>query len=185
VPDWLFRVFSYVARRLPLPTPAVLPRDKRRLRRLVRRSIRLSSCGPHFAVDPCLGPMVFPRRISLIPVKRSSDAFRPVRLSRSFARHNLAGVPAGSSPELFAPFSTCRTGRSTCRGAAQTPLRSALRVWSPSRRLSPFQPGRICFAPAALLGFALQSVPLSQGGQRVSTPPNLHTVGSPRTHAHT
>jgi hypothetical protein len=49
---------------------------------------------------------------------------------------------------------------------------SALEVWLPLRRFFSALPRRACFIPAALLGFALRSVPLSQGNRAVSAAMN-------------
>jgi hypothetical protein len=45
----------------------------------------------------------------------------------------------------FAPYSTYKARRSTCRGRCHRPLRSALRVWLPSRRFTPSRPGPVLF----------------------------------------
>jgi hypothetical protein len=66
------------------------------------------------------------------------------------------------------------------------PLRSAFRVWSPSWRLPPFDPCRLCFAPAALLGFTLRSFLLPKGIRPFPgrmDPPTVPPAGTPATEA--
>jgi len=66
------------------------------------------------------------------------------------------------------------------------PLRSAFRVWSPSWRLTPFDPCRFYFAPAALLGFTLRSFLLPEGIRPLpdrTHPPTVPPAGTPATEA--
>jgi len=70
-----------------------------------------------------------------------------------------------------APFSTCGVAGPHSR-AVPDPLCSDLRVWLPSRRFSPCHTLPAFFAPAALLGFALRSIPVPQG--RRAFPPVLN-----------
>jgi len=96
---------------------------------------------------------------------------------QSFAQHDLVSQPqpADSSHGLSLP--TALEGKEIhCRGLCLGPLRSALRVWLPSRRLAPSEPCRPCFVPAALLGFALRSFLLPKGTRRVSAGVNPRTV---------
>jgi hypothetical protein len=65
-----------------------------------------------------------------------------------------ASPPAAAGGLLswaFAPFSTCKERRSTYRGHTR-PLRSACRVWLPSWRLAPSEPGPGLFRPGGARG---------------------------------
>jgi len=90
----------------------------------------------------------FPRLCGFPPVgPRWSRLGGQCNLSSSFAflqslaQRHLVGRPQPPTPLMgFRSLQHIRKRRSTCRGRCRRPLRSALRVWLPSRRFTPSAP---------------------------------------------
>jgi hypothetical protein len=68
--------------------------------------------------------------------------------------------------------------RSACRGRSPARQVPPSGFDHPLDGLLPSMPCRFCFAPAALMGFALRSVPLSKGNRPFPARKNPHTVHS-------
>jgi hypothetical protein len=142
-----FRVFGIAARPQALP-PANPPPGF---------GFSFRACGllryrPHGFCDPTM-----PSAIPSAPWCSRNRLRRSQSSSRSNAlvefRHPLKYLPAKPSQPAeadqhlswtFAPYSTSRIHGSTHAGFA-CPLRSALRVWPPSRRLAPREPAPALF----------------------------------------
>ncbi len=94
----------------------------------------------HFAVCHFLGCVGLPHQVALTTVQQSVRTLR-VSPSSRVNQPELADQPqpASSSHGLLLPTAH-KARRSTCCGLCLGPLRSALRVWLPSRRLTPSAP---------------------------------------------
>jgi hypothetical protein len=82
----------------------------------------------------------------------------------------------------FAPFSTFEERRSTSHGLSRSRYVPPSGFGYPLDGLRPPSPGRLCFAPAALMGFTLRSFSLSKGIRSVSArkdPPAVSPAGMP------
>jgi hypothetical protein len=103
----------------------------------------------------------------------SPSEFRPAKPSR-------AGDPPAPLMD-FRSLQHLRARRSTRRGASQPRSVPPPGFDYPRGGLLPPSPCRLCFAPAALLGFTLRSFLLPAGIQRVSArmdPPTVSPAGS-------
>jgi hypothetical protein len=79
-----------------------------------------------------------------------------------------------------------RDRRSTCHGVSEPRCVPPSGFGYPLDGLLPPSPCRFCFTPAALMGFALRSFPLSKGIRRVTARKHPHTVfpsGTPAAEA--
>jgi hypothetical protein len=109
----------------------------------------------------CCNNQSFPLFEFRLPIE-----FLPANPSRSAAANWLLSWTS-------APFSTCEDRRSTLRGVSRSRYVPPSGFGYPRDGLLPPSPGRLCFAPAALMGFTLRSVPLSKG-IRASPPERTH-----------
>jgi hypothetical protein len=123
----------------------------------------------HYAVGRFLGYVVFLRRAALTAFKLPAQPLVELGVARSVARCNLASrpKPLDSSRGLWFPTAHTRHGGPHHAG---TPARYVppAGFGDPLGGLLPPRPGRLCLAPAALLGFNLRSFLLLQGTGRVS-----------------
>jgi hypothetical protein len=78
----------------------------------------------------------------------------------------------------FGSLQHLRHRRSACRGRSPTRHVPPSGFGYPLDGLLPSKPCRSCFVPAALLGFALRSLPLSEGNQPFPARKNPRTVHS-------
>jgi hypothetical protein len=154
-----------------LETPA-LPQASRPPGGLAARSESIESAmyrvrwvpRSRFAVSPRPGCAVFHRQVGPITVKQAAaDSRRTSASLWSFAQPLPARPPqqTGDSHGLLFPSAHARFGdRFVVPGDSHSPSASAFRVFYPLDGFVPPKPGRLCFAPAALMGFALRSFPL-------------------------
>jgi hypothetical protein len=117
-------------------------------------------------LEPFLGCAVFPRRnLSQKPKRLKQALLRVPPPYRVLARRDLA-VRRRSSHRLlswaFCPFSTCGIGGPLSAGRRPARFGPPAGFGYPPDGLLPPRPRRPCFMPAALLGFTLRSLPLSQ-----------------------
>jgi len=120
------------------------------------------------------------RRIRSLPAEAGSSALN-LRWGKRLRLTTIPSPPAAASKRLswaFAPFSTYKAQRSVVsHGACQvTRAVPPSGFGYPLGGLLPLCPGRPCFVPAALVGFALRSFLLSEGHPRVSARSSPHTV---------
>jgi hypothetical protein len=141
----------------------------------------------HFAVDRFPGCVVFLHRTAPPTVKRAVHPLFELRVPPE-------SCPTSPSPPTtvgrllswaFVPYSTRGSGGPL---AAGTPARYVppSGFGCPLGGLLPPSPCRLCFTPAALLGFALRSFLLSEGIRRVSAgmhPRAVYSVGNPAAKA--
>jgi len=76
----------------------------------------------------------------------------------------------------FASLQHIRDRRSTCRGVSEPRYVPPSGFGYPLDGLLPPSPCRLCFTPAALMGFTLRSFPLSKGIRCVTARKHPHTV---------
>jgi hypothetical protein len=130
-----------------------------------------------FAVGHFLGCAVFLRRTAPATSKQPAHPLGEFRLPSECCPTDPS-PPAAASRLLswaLAPFSTCRAQRSTRCGQCRRPLGSVLRVWSPSRRLTPSESGPALFhagsAPGILPFEAFPARKVSLAFPRATHPP--------------
>jgi hypothetical protein len=82
--------------------------------------------------------VVFPGRTTLVTVKQTANPLVELGLPESLTQHTLADrpKPEGTSHGLLLPSAHSRIAGPLSAGFT-CPLRSVLRVWLPSRRLTP------------------------------------------------
>jgi hypothetical protein len=166
-----FRVFGDVARRGALPPPG---------RPLgIRASFRVLNPGKYRGYwfrDPAL-PLAIPSALRFF-----LDGPRRPQLSdqcilsasstflQSLAQRHLVSPPepADTSHGLLVPYSTSGSGGPLSAGLATARYVPPAGFGYPLGGLLPPRPCRLCFTPAALLGFALRSFLLAEGIRRVS-----------------
>ena len=96
----------------------------------------------------------------------------------------LPSPPAAANRHLswaFAPYSTCRLGDPLFAGLP-CPLRSALRVWLPSRRFSPAKPLPVLFHTGSAPGIRPSELSPPGRSPHVSARPDpraVHPAGAP------
>jgi hypothetical protein len=134
------------------------------------------------AVPLCRWP--FPRLCGFPSPGRADHVKRPVHPLFEF-RVPPESCPTSPSPPAtagkhlswaFAPYSARRSGSPLAAGVACARYVPPAGFGYPLGGLLLPSPCRFCFAPAALLGFALRSFLLSEGIRRVSGRKNPHTV---------
>jgi hypothetical protein len=111
--------------------------------------------------------------LRLVTVTRPDQALSSSFASlQSIAQHHLANLPQRAGSSLGLPLPTAHEASKVYLS------RVCLARFVPSSGFGypldgflPSIPCRFCFAPAALLGFALRRFPLSQGCRSVTTPP--------------
>jgi hypothetical protein len=123
---------------------------------------RLSVPHSRSAVGHSLGSAVFPRRAAPATVKRPVHPLFGFRVPPASCP-TCPSRPAAANQLLswaFVPFSTRGIGGPHAAGFA-CPLRSALRVWLPSRRFTPSEPLPAFFHAGGALGIHPSELPPS------------------------
>jgi hypothetical protein len=137
---------------------------------LASHSIAVSVKRSHFAVSHFLGCVVFLQVAWLTTVKLPVQLLSRVSPPSRDTEPDLAGrpQPASSSHGLLLPTAHTGSEGPLCAG---TPARSgpSSGFGYPLDGLRPSEPRRFCFAPAALLGFALRSFLLPNGSRGITT----------------
>jgi hypothetical protein len=169
-----FRVFGLARQPQVLPRRVTLFRIGYSLRVIGRLQYRPHGFGrSHFAVGHSLGCVVFLQTARLATFKSPVKPSLEFRLRLESHEADLAGrpQPADSSPGLSLPTAHARPEDPLHAG---TPARFGppSGFGYPLDGLHPSDPGRFCFAPAALLGFALRSFLLSRGDRGITTRTN-------------
>jgi hypothetical protein len=124
----------------------------------------------HFAVGRFLGCVVFPQEAWPATFKSPVKSSLEFRLRLEVHEPNLAGRPQPADSSLGLSLPTAHTGPGDPLLAG-----SPARYGPPSGfgyplgGLRPSGPRRFCFAPAALLGFALRSFLLPNGARGITT----------------
>jgi hypothetical protein len=166
-----FRVFG----------PRCSPQDVAARRRPLKRWLLVQSTEPvnasrslvprdHLAVSRFLGCVVLNRRAALATLSNQCTLSSSFARLQSVAQHVLACRSNRQAPLVgFRSLQHTQARRST--GCGRLPC---IRYGPPSGfgyplgGLRPPSPGRFCFTPAALMGFALRSFLLSEGIHPVS-----------------
>jgi hypothetical protein len=119
----------------------------------------------HCAVGHSLGYVVFLPRAALATVRSQCNLSSSLALHQSVAQHNLAcrPRPTGSSRGLRFPSARNKLGSPLGTGVAGARYVPPSGFGYPLGGLLLPSPCRLCFTPAALLGFALRSFLLSEG----------------------
>jgi hypothetical protein len=166
--EWIF-----LPSKIRLETPA-LPPASRPPGGLAARSETIESATyraywvprSRFAVGPRPGCAVFRRQFGPITIKRpAADSRRALASLWSFAPHLPVHPPQRTdhSHGLSAPSARTDLGdRFCCREIPKLPTHPPSGFGCPLDGFIPPIPGRFCFTPAALMGFALRSFPLPQ-----------------------
>jgi hypothetical protein len=132
---------------------------------------------PHFAVRRSLGSVVLPQRAWPSTVKALSHPLFELASLQSLTQQHLASPPqqAGSPHGLLLP--SAHSG-SKVHWPRALPARYVppSGFGDPLGGFLPSVPCRLCFAPAALVGFALRSFLLPQGNPGVATGKPPRTV---------
>jgi len=173
-----FRVFGRVVRRGTLPPHTAYSRN----------SLLVQSSWPvevplllvprsHHAVGHFLGCVVFLRRAAPLTVKRPVRPLFEFRIPPKSYQRDLASRPQSAGTSLGLWFPTALTGSEVhfsraCHARSVPPAGFGY----PLGGLLLPSPCRLCFTPAALLGFALRSFLLAKGIRRVSAEMNPHAV---------
>jgi hypothetical protein len=121
--------------------------------------------SPRCAVGRSLGYAVFPQRTLLVTVKFARQILSSGLASHSsITQQSLAGRPqsASSSLGLLVPSALAGSKVHLPR-ALPTRYVPSSGFGYPLDGFLPSNPRRFCFTPAALLGFTLRSISLSQG----------------------
>jgi hypothetical protein len=124
----------------------------------------------HSAVGRFLGCVVFPQEARPATFKSPVKPSLEFRLRLESPEPNLAGRPQPADSSLGLPLPTAHA-RPEDPLLAGTPARFGppSGFGYPLDGLRPSGPRRFCFAPAALLGFALRSFLLSFGSRGITT----------------
>jgi hypothetical protein len=124
----------------------------------------------HFAVGRFLGCVVFPQEARPATFKSPVKYSLEFRLRLESPEPNLAGWPQPADSSLGLPLPTAHT-RPEDPLLAGTPARFGppSGFGDPLDGFRPSDPRRFCFAPAALLGFALRSFLLPNGIRGITT----------------
>jgi len=124
----------------------------------------------------------FPRRTDWAAVKPPSDS--SLRVCPSFRALPSSTWPTGRSPQTtlmdFRSLQHMQDSAIHCSRGFQARYGPRSEFGYPRRGFRPPNPGRLCFTPAALVGFALRSVLLRRGHRCVSArwhPPAVFPVG--------
>ena len=159
-----FRVFGLARQTGVLPRRVGLFGLAARSESLAAHSIAVSVGRSHFAVSHFFDCVVFLQVAWLTTVKLPVQYSLEFRLRLEISEPHLAGQPqpASYSHGLLVPTALTRPEDPLFAG---TPARFGppSGFGYPLDGLSPSDPRRFCFAPAALLGFALRSFLLSDG----------------------
>jgi len=174
------RVFGSVARQETFPPRGVLSEFA------ARSEFRTARSSARIGLDAPALPLAIPSavRFSFDRLHRSqlsdrralsaSSAFLQSLDQRSLVRQPQ---PADSSLGLSLPTAHARPGGPLSAGAATARYVPPSGFGYPRDGLRPPGPGRFCFTPAALLGFALRSFRLTKGTRRVSA--GMHPLAVP------
>jgi hypothetical protein len=149
-----FRVFGQAARRETSPLRGVRSELAARSEYLTRWTTASWLWRSHCAVGPFPGCVVFAHRAALTSFHRSVRPLVEFRLPPAYCPVQPSR-PATASRLLswaFAPYSTRGIGGPLAAGRAKHPLRSARRVWLPSRRFAPSEPVPAFFHAGGALG---------------------------------
>jgi hypothetical protein len=166
-----------------------LPRERCRPRGVLWEWLPVQSSGlptyrgrwfrdPASPLAPCLGRAVFRRRIAACTVKHTSHPLCGFRLPAK-SRPARPSQPAAADQPLswaLGPFSACKARKSTSPRALPTRYGPPSGFGYPLGGFRLPRPGRLCFVPAALLGFTLRSFLRLTGTTSVSARVNPHTV---------
>jgi hypothetical protein len=119
-----------------------------------------------YAVGPCPGCAVFPRRTDRQAVKRASDILSSsLAILQSVAQRTLAERPQPSAPLMdFASLQHMQDSAVYRPRTFQARFGPSSGFGYPRDGFFPPKPGRPCFMPTALVGFALRSFLLRRGG---------------------
>jgi len=131
-----------------------------------------------YAVGPCPGCAVFPRRTDWQAVRRASDILSSsLAFLQSVAQRTLAGQPQPPAPLMdFPSLQHMQDSAIHSPRTFQARFVPSSGFGYPLDGFLPPKPGQPCFMLAALMGFALRSVLLHRGGDASPRRPNPRAV---------
>jgi len=135
-----------------------------------------------------LGYVVFHSRAALVTLSNQCTLSSSFARLQSLAQHALACRPKPTNTSRGLCFPTAHAGSEIhlLRTLAVRPLRSALRVWLPSRRLTPSEPRPVLFHTGGAHGIRpaelspLGRYPLRFRSGKTHVPFNLSVIPPPR-----